>query len=88
MVEARDEYFSKQDQFSLGIDDESGRPYVSIPVTIGVADYEEFYAVDREQYARFLANPELALPFVEECRRREHDDLLLEQPGWNRGIPI
>ncbi len=61
---------------------------MSFAVTIGVADDEEFYAIGHQQYSRFLADPELALPFVEECRRREHDDLLLEQSGWNRGIPI
>ena len=88
MVTARNTYVSRQHRFALGIDDESGRPYVSIPVTIGVADDEEFYGIDDVQYAQFLAEPDLALAFVEECRRREHDGLLLEQPGWNRGIPI
>jgi len=60
----------------------------SFPVTIGVADDEEFYGIDGQKYARFMPDPDSALPFVEECRRREHDDLLLEQPGWNRGIPV
>ena len=32
--------------------------------------------------------PQAALAFAEECRRREHDDLLILKLGWNRGIPI
>jgi hypothetical protein len=35
-----------------------------------------------------MADAVLALAFVEECRRREHDDLLLVKPGWNRGVPV
>ena len=41
-----------------------------------------------EVFARYLADPQAALAFAEECRRREHDDLLILKPGWNRGIPI
>ena len=51
-------------------------------------DYEEYYEVDDDSYIRLRADPELALAFVEECRRHEHDDLLLVRPGWNRGTPV
>jgi hypothetical protein len=43
--------------------------------------------VDNDTYASYLADPALVRPFVEECRRGEHDDLLMEKPGRNRGIP-
>ncbi|WP_220700565.1 hypothetical protein [Mycetocola lacteus] len=61
---------------------------MSIPVTIGVADYIEYYGITPVTYERFLADPSLAVPFAEECRARLHDDLLIQKPGWNRGIPI
>lgn len=87
MMKPRDEYFSRELKYSLGIDIESGSRYVSFPVTNGIADYEEYYRLSDEQYALFLANEVLAVEFVEEGRRQEHDDLLLQKPGWNRGIP-
>lgn len=84
----RDTFVSPEHRYSLGIDDASGAPYASFPVTTGVADYEEFYLLTPEQHARFTADPASALAFVEKARRREHDDLLLQKPGRNRGTPI
>ncbi|WP_226654087.1 hypothetical protein [Leifsonia sp. LS1] len=81
-------FTSREHRFSLGTDVGSGTPYASLPVSNGVVDYEEYYRLSPEQYARFLADPGTALAFVEECRRHEHDDLLLQQPGWNRGTPV
>jgi NAD(P)-dependent dehydrogenase (short-subunit alcohol dehydrogenase family) len=83
-----DEYFSREERFSLGVDDASGQHYLSFPVTIGVADYSEFYALDDASYRDYLEDPLRALPFLAECRNREHDELLLQKPGWNRGIPM
>lgn len=84
----RDEYVSREERFSLGVDADSGERYASFPVSNGVVDYEEYYRLTAEQYARFLADPAAALAFVEEARRHEHDDLLLQKPGWNRGTPV
>lgn len=83
-----DEYFSRENHYSLGIDRDSGKRYASFPVSIGVADYEEYYELTSAQYASWLADPALALAFVEECRRHEHDDLLMQRPGRNRGTPV
>ena len=83
-----DEYFSREHRYALGVDRESARHYASIPVVSGAIDYEEYYLLHDVQYAHFIADPEAALTFIEECRRREHDDLLLQKPGWNRGIPM
>lgn len=87
-MKPRDEFFSRADRYSLGIDDESGRHFASLPVSTGVVDYEEFYELTDEQFAHFLAVPTDAVTFIEECRRREHDTLLMQKPGWNRGIPV
>lgn len=83
-----DSYFSRETRFSLGVEEESGRFYASIPVSNGVVDYEEYYELTKEQYEAYLADPSTAVPFVEECRRRKHDHLLIQKPGWNRGTPV
>ena len=87
-MEPHDEYFSRENRYSLGIDKESGHHYASIPVSAQIFDYEEYYRLDDDQYSRFLADPEVALVFIWECRRREHDDLLMVEPGRNRGTAI
>ena len=86
-MKPRDEYFSRELKYSLGIELESGSHYASFPVTNGIVDYEEYYRLSPEQYELFLADPDVALAFVEEARRHEHDELLLQKPGWNRGVP-
>ncbi|WP_328352510.1 hypothetical protein OG976_19895 [Mycobacterium sp. NBC_00419] len=83
-----DTYFSREERFSLGIDLKDGGYYASFPVTIGVVDYEEYYRLTPDQYEHFLVEHDSALAFVESCRRREHDELLIQEPGWNRGTPI
>jgi hypothetical protein len=57
-------------------------------VTIGVVDYEECYRLTPAQFEHFMKDRAAALEFVESCRRREHDELLIQKPGWNRGTPI
>ncbi|KQW08039.1 hypothetical protein ASC66_03585 [Leifsonia sp. Root4] len=87
-MKPRDEFFSHADRYSLGTDEESGRRFASLPVSAGVVDYEEYYELTDEQFAQLLAVPTDAVTFIEECRRREHDDLLLQNPGWNRGTQV
>jgi hypothetical protein len=83
-----DSYFSREDRFSLGVEETTGRFYVSIPVSNGVVDYEAYYELGARQYDAFMSDPASAIPFVQECRLREHDDLLIQKPGWNRGTPV
>ncbi|WP_083198665.1 hypothetical protein [Mycobacterium malmoense] len=83
-----DTYFSREDRYSIGVESTSGRYYASIPVSNGIADYEEYYELTPNQYHHFLRDPSDALDFIEACRRREHDDLLLQRPGNNRGTPV
>ncbi|WP_347928383.1 hypothetical protein [Pseudomonas helvetica] len=79
---------SREDMFSVGIEQDSGRFYVSIPVSNGMADYEEYYEIDRATFELFRRDPGAALPFVMRCRKRELDELLMIQPGTNRGTAI
>ena len=84
----QDEYFSRNDRYSLGTEADSGRYYAAFPVSNGFVNYEEYYELTSDQYRRLLSDPQSAIEFVEACRRREHDDLLLEEPGPNRGTPV
>lgn len=81
-------YVSREHYFALGQEQDSGKLYLSIPVTTGVVDYEEYYEIDQARYDAFMADPDSAVPFADECRARLHDDLLIQKPGWNRGTPM
>lgn len=48
---------------------------------------DEFYRLTDRQFAAFVSDPHAAMNFADECRRREHDDLLRLAPGRDRGTP-
>jgi hypothetical protein len=81
-------YFSREDRYSLGIDLKVDGHFLAIPVSNGVVDYNEQYALTPDQYQLFTTDHAAAVQFVEECRRREHDDQLIYEPGTNRGTPV
>ena len=83
-----DTYFSRDDRYSLGVESTSGRYYASILVSNGIVDYGEYYVITYAQWRAFLNDRGAVIDFVEACRRHEHDNLLLEQPGSNRGTPV
>jgi hypothetical protein len=83
-----DTYFSREDRYSIGVESTSGRYYASIPVSNGLVDYEEYYELSEGQYQEFLRDRSAAIEFIEACRRGEHDNLLLQKPGSNRGTPV
>ncbi|SEB02006.1 MULTISPECIES: hypothetical protein [unclassified Mycobacterium] len=82
-----DVFVSKVDRYSIGVELDSGSHYVSIPVSNGAVDYEEYYAISPEQSDAFMSDRSAALGFIEACRQRQHDDLLILKPGTNRGTP-
>ena len=82
-----DAFFDKAHRYSLGVEEESATAYLSIPVASNLVDYEEFYALSKEEYSGLLADPAAARIFAEQCRHREHDDRLILKPGCNRGEP-
>jgi hypothetical protein len=67
----RDTFFSRADRYSIGVEDETGKHYVSIPVSNGVFDYEEYYELTVEEYVSFVENAGLAIAFAQSCRNRE-----------------
>jgi hypothetical protein len=65
---------NKAERFSIGIEEETGRYYVSFPVH---NDY---------RFDQFQRDGAAALAFVTTCRNRERDELLIVKPGRLRGV--
>jgi hypothetical protein len=86
-VSWRDVVFSPRHRFALGVEEGGDRYYLSIPVSNGLVDYEERYAITRESFERYRRDLESALPMVRACRARTLDHLLLEPAGTPRGEP-
>ncbi|MVW88504.1 hypothetical protein EI969_21590 [Pseudomonas sp. PB101] len=83
-----DVFTSREHMFALGVEETTGRLYLSIPVSNGMVDYEEYYQIDRARFDLFQTDLDTALAFAMRCRRRELDNLLIVQPGPNRGTAI
>jgi hypothetical protein len=83
-----DTYVFRDDRFSIGTEEESGVHYLSIPVSNGLVEYEEYYALDPVLFARAPGNIEQLRAFAEECRQHHMDDRLIVKPGTRRGLPI
>lgn len=81
----RDVLVCREERFSLGIEEESGKYFLSIPVANGVVDYEEYYELDPAAFDRYHSAPMTALDFVERCRSRKEDQWLIVKPGHLRG---
>jgi hypothetical protein len=80
--------FSKQHRFSIGIEETTGKYYLSIPVTTSrFADYEEYYEISSEEFATFSSNLDGAIDLVKRCRERKEDSRLMIKPDKNRGNP-
>ena len=87
-MKPRDTFFSREHRYSLGVDEESGQHFASLPVSNGVVDYEEYFGLSVAEYTEYLAGPARAVAFVEQCRLRQQDLRLVQQPGRNRGTPV
>lgn len=79
-------HVDRKERFSIGIDQETGGYYVSIPVANRMVDYSEHYAIDKALAEGFPENFATVLELVKKCRNRENDEALLEPPGSDRGI--
>jgi hypothetical protein len=83
-----DNRVDREGLLSLGIDRESGEPYLSIPVANRMVDYEEYYRLSSAEYRAFEDDPAQARVFADACRAHAHDDRLILQPGADRGTPL
>lgn len=87
MARFHDSYVSREGLFSIGRDEVSGCHYLSIPVSNRMVDYEEYYRLSAEQLLTFEADRTAARAFADQCRMRQHDDLLILKSGSDRGEP-
>jgi hypothetical protein len=81
-----DFFVSIEHRFSIGKEADSGKYYLSIPVSNGIVDYEEYYEITEKQAENLASNLEAEITFAEECRKRQKDDLLIVKPGASRGV--
>lgn len=77
----------KAERFSIEYAPQFGVHCIAFPVFNGLAEYDEFYRISPEELEHFNQDFEALKAFVEECRKRLHDDRLLEKPGRLRGSP-
>ncbi len=85
--EIQKNYISREHLYSLGRDIKLDCYILSIPVANTYVDYEEYYKLSEQEFHLFMNNEELAKNFANECRLRQHDDLLTLVPGTDRGVP-
>jgi len=81
-----DRWVDRARRFALGVETVSGRCYLSIPVSNALVDYDEYYAIDQQDFDRFRRG-EGVDAFLAACRARQNDAQLLLQPGTDRGEP-
>jgi hypothetical protein len=84
-VRFRDLFVYREDFYSIGVEMESGRWYLSIPVSNRLVDYEEYYEIDLPMLDAFLDEPAKAREFADRARRREEDARLMVPPPPQRG---
>ncbi|TWB67874.1 hypothetical protein FBZ87_113117 [Nitrospirillum amazonense] len=75
-------------RFSIGVERDGGRFYLSIPVSNRLVDYEERYEISQAEFELYRQDLSAALPLVSLCRRRQADDRLMTPPGKDRGIAM
>jgi len=83
-----DLYTSQKDRFSVGVERESGRYYLSIPVSNGLVEYEEYYEIDQSTYESLDRAFAETRAICENSRARLNDAKLIEKPGKMRGSPV
>jgi len=84
----KDVAVNRDERYSLGVEQDSGKYYVSIPVSNGMVDYEEYYEIDQPTFERYRTDLGSARDFVDRCRKRQEDDRLIVKPGRNRGTAV
>ncbi|NRA68800.1 MAG: hypothetical protein HRU19_30230 [Pseudobacteriovorax sp.] len=78
----------KSDRFAFAKEEESGKYCISIPVSNGMVEYNEYYEISEVEYKLFSTDLDSARSFVEDCRNRKQDGRLMQKPGRIRGEPL
>jgi hypothetical protein len=81
-----DTHTNLEKRYSIGQETDSGKYYLSFPVSNHMVDYEEYYEITNELYSTFPKSAPMIEMLLERCRNHEHDNLLLQKPGKHRGL--
>lgn len=84
----QDTKFSKIGRFSIGIDNQTGKFYISIPVRNNYVEFEEYYEISADEFKIFSNNLQQAEVLAEKCRDRQEEQRLFYQPSKERGWPV
>ncbi len=88
MMKFTDVLVRKEERYSIGIEEQTGKYYLSIPVANSRIDYEEYYEINKDEFDAFNASLAAATEFVRQCRAREQDGRLIVKPGKDRGVAV
>ena len=78
----------RHERFAIGQEIDSGCYYLSIPVSNGLVEYEEYYELKPEEFSTFSKGLDEMRRLAEECRSRREDVRLIIKPGSKRGEPV
>jgi len=79
--------FTRTGRYAIGIEEETGKYWVSFPVRNWIVEDEEFYEINAAEFELFSEDLDKAKDLVERCRQRLEDQRLLRQPFQPRGYP-
>lgn len=76
-----DQFTDRTHRFSLGVDTLTGATYLSTPITKDgvhhLVEYEAYFRISAEEFARFRDDPASADDFIETCRRNGNRDRMI-----------
>ncbi|MEN9835211.1 MAG: hypothetical protein RL011_1404 [Pseudomonadota bacterium] len=78
---------SRTGRYCIGIEEESGKYWISFPVRNWIVEDEEYYEITAAEFELFSEDLDKAKDLVERCRQRLEDQRLLRQPFQPRGYP-
>ena len=81
-----DKFTSKEYRYSIGKEEQSGKFYLSIPVSNRMVDYEEYYEITEKEYLNHSISSENMIKFAQGCRNQNNDALLFIKSGIDRGV--
>jgi hypothetical protein len=86
IVRFNDLYVFTEKRFAVGVELDSGKYYLSIPVSNSRVDYEEYFEIDRAMVEACPRNTGELEALANRCRAGLNDERLLVQPGRDRGV--
>lgn len=80
-------YSSREARFIIGLEEESNRYYLAIPVNFGMVDGLEYYVITKEEFDKIFSDFDYLKNLAQKCRERKNDINLFHKPGLDRGEP-